>query len=109
MSGLEVYPSNHPLDAGQTRRDLFASRCSRNKMFPPAPTGKLKNRKKTQPRARALRRLAVLGSDCELAGCADQFPGDARVGCVVACVVNDHKLGAWPHALELPRPADRCL
>src|SRR5271156_1030907 len=40
---------------------------------------------------------------------ADQFPGDAGVGSVVAGIVDDGKTGAWPYPLELPRPADRRL
>src|SRR3990172_4339369 len=46
---------------------------------------------------------------CELVGGADQCLGEARVAGAVARVVNDHELGAWPHALELPRVGDRRL
>src|SRR3990170_6496604 len=45
----------------------------------------------------------------ELVGGADQFLAEARVVGGVASVVNDHELGAWPHAVELPCVGDGCL
>ena len=48
-------------------------------------------------------------SSCELIGDANQLPRDASVRCIVRRVVHDHKLGARPHPVEIPRPSDRSL